>query len=243
VTIGARTLTVDGLVNARDLGGLPLTRGGHTPTGVFYRSENLDTVTTTGWDQLHAAGIRTVVDLRQPGERARDRQSRPTWLTTHHVDLDGLDDQRFWSGYWDNGLVGTALYYLPHLTAMPQRTGAALTALAHAGDGGVLFHCMQGRDRTGMIAMILLAIAGTEPDAIVEDYLHTVRLGDLRATTTGRANDEPRIEQFLAGHATTTEQAFRDALTGLDLPTLWDTTGISHTTRQLLHTWRGRLPH
>src|SRR5579871_4225089 len=116
---GARTLVVDGLTNARDLGGLRRRGGGQTPRGVFYRSESADLITPAGWDQVRAAGIRTVVDLRQPGERAADTRPRPGWLTTIAVDLDGLENQEFWRGYWDNGLVGTALYYLPHLAAMP----------------------------------------------------------------------------------------------------------------------------
>jgi protein tyrosine/serine phosphatase len=99
-----RALRVDGLVNARDLGGLPLIGGGETPRGVFFRSENVDAVTSRGWDELLAACIRTVVDLRQPGERERDRSPRPDWLMTTHVDLDGLENQEFWCDYWDNGL-------------------------------------------------------------------------------------------------------------------------------------------
>lgn len=70
----SRILTVDGLVNARDLGGLPRLNGEWTPRGVFYRSETADRITAEGWDQLYAEGIRTVVDLRAPAERARDTQ-------------------------------------------------------------------------------------------------------------------------------------------------------------------------
>ena len=136
---GDRTLRAEGLVNARDLGGLPRKDGTRTPRGVFFRSENVDGVTPRGWDHIHAAGIRTVVDLRQPGERERDISARPDWLTTMHVDLDGLENQDFWAGYWDSGLVGTALYFRPHLEAMPERAGAALSALASAPPGGVLF--------------------------------------------------------------------------------------------------------
>lgn len=236
-----RTLRVEGLVNARDLGGLPLLGGGTTPRGVFFRSESVDPVTPKGWDDVWAAGIRTVVDLRQPQERSRDRSPRPDWLTTVHVDLDGLDNQEFWTGYWDNGLVGTAVYFLPHLAAMPERTGAALTALAEAGEGGVLFHCVGGRDRTGLISMVLLSIAGVEPEAIVDDYLETVRLGGVRAAAAGRDDDEPLIEQLLSAHGTTTEQAFRDALAGFDAPALLSSAGVSPGTRHRLATWRGRL--
>lgn len=46
-----RHLPVDGLANARDLGGIPLLSGGTTPSGVFFISENLDQATDTGWEQ------------------------------------------------------------------------------------------------------------------------------------------------------------------------------------------------
>ena len=171
-SLESRTLSVEGLVNARDLGGLRRRDGTLTPRRVFFRSENVDWVTPAGWDQMHEAGIRTIVDLRQAGERAQDTQPRPDWLTTLDVDLDGLDNADFWKDFWSNGLVGTALYFLPHLDAMPQRSIAVLSALASAPTGGVLFHCMGGRDRTGLIAMLLLAAIDAEPDGfeiIVDD--------------------------------------------------------------------------
>jgi hypothetical protein len=58
-----RAISVDGLVNARDLGGLRRADGSTTPHGVFFRSENADWVTRAGWEQVDALGIRTVVDL------------------------------------------------------------------------------------------------------------------------------------------------------------------------------------
>jgi len=233
-----RHLAVDGLTNARDLGGIPLRSGGTTPRGVFFRSENLDQATSAGWEQLRAAGIRTVVDLRQPGERARDTQPRPAWLTTVNVDLDGLENTAFWADYWDNGLVGTALYYLPHLATMPERSGAALAALATAPPGGVLFHCVAGRDRTGQIALLLLSIVGAEPEAIVDDYLETVRRAEQRAVASGRADDEAASEALCRSLGTSTEAAFRAALAGLDLPALLAAAGLTDLELAALRGWR-----
>jgi protein-tyrosine phosphatase len=236
-----RTLRAEGLVNARDLGGLRRRDGTSTCGGVFYRSENVDWVTEQGWEQIHDEGIRTVVDLRQPGERQRDTNGRPDWLTTVEVDLDGLERQDFWKDYWDNGLVGTALYFLPHMAAMPERAGAALSAIVGAPPGGVLFHCMGGRDRTGMVAMLLLAAVDTDPDEIVLDYLETVRLGDVRAASGNRNNDEPAIEALCRDYGTTTEMAFRAAVDGLVLEKLLVEAGVSEAARRALTTWRRTL--
>jgi hypothetical protein len=232
-------LAVDGLVNARDLGGLPRLAGGPTPGGVFYRSEIADRITPRGWDQVHAEGIRTVVDLRTPAERARYGQGRPEWLTTVEVDLDGPENREFWPYYEDSGLDGTPLVFLPHLKAMPERMVAVLTALAEAPEGGVLFHCMSGRDRTGLTAMVLLSIAGVRPEAIAEDYLRTHLLGKGFALTTDANRELILIEELLGQHGTTTEQAFRDALGGLRVNELLD--ALTPANRTVLRTWRGSL--
>jgi protein-tyrosine phosphatase len=234
-----RALRVDGLVNGRDLGGLKRADGSFTPRGVFFRSENVDWLTELGWRQLHDAGIRTIVDLRQQREREMDTQGRPDWLTTVHVDLDGLENTEFWADYWDNGLVGTALYFLPHLAAMPERAGAALSSIVNAPPGGVLFHCMGGRDRTGIVAMLLLLALKVQDDAIVDDYLETVRLGDLRAASSNRNNVEPLLDELCARHGTTTEGAFRGALAGFDLDGFIEKAGLSHEDRAALASWRG----
>lgn len=236
-----RTVYVDGLVNARDLGGLRRTDGGITPRGVFFRSESVDRVTSTGWLQLEGLGIRTVVDLRQPGERASDHGSRPSWLHTASVDLDDRENEAFWKNYWDNGLMATAIYYLPHLTAMPERACAALSAIVTAPSGGVLFHCLGGRDRTGLISMLLLYAGGVDPEEIVDDYLETVRRGDLRATSANNNNTEPDIELLCKSHGTTTEKAFRMALAALDFDQVMSEGGMCPNDRLALHSWRGHL--
>jgi hypothetical protein len=232
-----RTLLVDGLVNGRDLGGLPRLLGGVTPGGVFYRSETVDRITVAGWDQVYQAGIRSIVDLRAPGEVERDIQSRPAWLTTVVVDLDDPANRDFWPYYEDSGLDGTPVVFLPHLAAMPERMRAVLTALARAPAGGVLFHCMSGRDRTGLTAMVLLSIAGVEPDAIVDDFLKTARLGDVFALTTNAGYEPIPIEDLLREHGTTTERALREALAGLRV----DRLNLAPDVLESLSTWRGQL--
>ncbi|MGO4585020.1 tyrosine-protein phosphatase [Arthrobacter sp. 2RAF6] len=234
-----RTLKVEGLVNGRDLGGLRRVDGTVTPRGIFFRSENVDWITGNGWQQVYDAGIRTVVDLRQQRERNTDTRERPGWLTTSHVDLDGLENKEFWADYWDNGLVGAAIYFLPHLAAMPERAGIAMTEVLNAPAGEVLFHCMGGRDRTGLLAMALLHAIGTDPECIVDDYLETVRLGDARAANGERNNAEPRLEELCRQHGTTTEAAFRDALANFDLQTFLDAAELADKDREGLFTWRG----
>jgi protein-tyrosine phosphatase len=230
-----RTISVQGLTNACDLGGLRRLKGLNTPTGVFLRSESVDGISTPGWRVLHDLGVRSVVDLRQDAEREGDAGSRPAWLQTVPVDHDGLENRTLWADYWDNGRAGTALYYLAHLQAMPERTLAVLQAIATAPPGGVLFHCASGRDRTGLIAAILLEIAGVEREAIVTDYL----LGRAHAPAHDRAVVEAECEAVCRAAGTTIEAAFRDALAGMDVSSLLG--GLPDESRTAITTWRGAL--
>jgi hypothetical protein len=235
-----RALRIDGLANGRDLGGLPIIGGGRTPAGVFLRSERPDLLDDDGWAALGALGVRTVVDLRQQVERDADRRTPPGSVVVRHVDHDGLEHAAFWADYWQNGLVGTPLYYLPHLAAMPERTVAVLHALATAPEGGVLFHCAGGRDRTGLFAAILLLVAGVEREAIVADYLQSVRNAERLSVLQGRENPEPEVDAVLAEHGTTSEEAFRTALGGLDVEAVL--AALPEPEARALRTWRGTLP-
>lgn len=236
-----RTLHVEGLVNARDLGGLKRQDGSHTPYGVFYRSESVDLILGDGWNQLYDEGIRTIVDLRQHEERETDTVTRPEWLRTIHVDLDGVEHKEFWQPYLEEGLESTSMYYLEHLRQLPQQASKALDALVSAPEGGVLFHCKSGRDRTGLIALLLLAAVDTEPEEIVDDYLETVRRGEIRGQRLGRDNPEPGLDHLLQRHGTSTEASFRNAVQELEVSDFLANTDLSELSIQALTTWRGAI--
>ncbi|MBT2502339.1 tyrosine-protein phosphatase [Curtobacterium sp. ISL-83] len=238
----ARTLHAEGLFNGRDLGRLPRLTGGSTPTGRVFRSENLDRLTPAGWQELHDLGIRTVVDLRAPSELEKDTGHRPDWLTTVVVDHDGLDAApAFWEAYWETGLVGTPLYYGPHLEQLPERTSDALRAIARAEPGGVLFHCAGGRDRTGIVALALLTIAGVDPEAIVDDYLETVDNAPALLASIGVPANEDKIEALCAAYGTTVADAFRAAVDAFDIDEFVARSGLDASDLEALRTFRARV--
>lgn len=236
-----RALSIDGLVSARDLGGLKRSNGTVTPYGVFYRAENLDLVSLSGWNQLKSSGIRTVVDLRQKGEVDQDSQSRPAWLNVIHIDLDNIENKKFWEPYLKDGLESTSMYYLNHLKAMPEQSAKVLEMIVTAPEGGVLFHCKSGRDRTGLIALLLLSAVDTKPDEIIDDYLETVRLGEVRGKRISKDNPELKLEQLLQKHGTSTEGSFRNAVERFKYSDFICTTTLSQETIHLLQTWRGSI--
>ena len=165
-----RNLFWEGCYNARDLGGLPTACDRRTRWGAVVRSDSLDHLTTAGWSALYAHGIRTIVDLRNDEELGFETQARPPGLTTVHVPLDDIADTAFWEYLWKEELDGTPLLHRPFLERKPEQCAAAVAAIARAEPGGVVFHCGIGRDRTGIVALLLLALAGVAPKEIASDY-------------------------------------------------------------------------
>lgn len=98
-------------------------------------------------------------------------------------------------------LWGTPLYYQDALRRWPRRHAAVIAVVAQAQPGGVLFHCIRGHDRTGIIALLLLALAEVMPDEIVGDY----------ALSTDSFRDE-----LLAHHNTSVRGAILSALEAFD---------------------------
>lgn len=215
---------------------MPIVGGGTTPFGAFVRSESPALVTVAGWKQLRDHGVRTVIDLRRPDERADDIPIRPEWMTVINADLN---DQAFAEKFGSDGLDGAALHYLDRLQESPAAVVDALRAIGTAEPGAVMIHCVGGRDRTGLLSALLLAVAGVEPEAILADYLETVGNAPQLARAQGVPNWEPTVERLLARRGTSSEESFRDFLRGLDVGPLVRATGPA--ARDALSTWRGTL--
>ncbi|MFG3440012.1 tyrosine-protein phosphatase [Nonomuraea sp. NPDC047897] len=111
-------------------------------------------------------------------------------------------------------------------------------AVAHAQPGGVLFHCGLGRDRTGLIAMLLLALSGVGGDDIASDYeLSADRLPALFAAWEMDDQTEA-IRDILARKNTTARAALIDTLDGLDVESHLRAAGLGESDISAL---RGRL--
>jgi protein tyrosine/serine phosphatase len=174
----------------RDLGGIRTTDGRTIRPGALVRARSLDALGDDDWAQLRDLGVRTLIDLRNDDERAS--APSPAGITALHLPLDGIDDREFWDEWASDWRFGTPVYYAPHIGRFPERSVAVLEAIAHARPGGVLFHCMGGRDRTGMIAMLVLALVGVAAEDIAADYELSatdpeIAAGLLRAGTSARA--------------------------------------------------------
>jgi len=214
-----RHLDWSGCFNVRDLGGLPA-GAVRTVRGALVRADSLSRLSQAGWEALRDHGVRTVIDLRNAREReeAPDVATRPDAIETVTVPLDGVEDRGFWQPIEDTPEFGTPLYYRAHLMRKPELAANAVKAIAHARPGGVAFHCVGGRDRSGELAMVVLALLGVAPELIAEDYeLSTERQVGLWGAL-GEPDQAPGLAAFLAERGTTAGQVIETTLGSLDLP-------------------------
>ncbi len=121
-SLTTRHLDWNGCLNARDLGGLPAAGGRITRWGAVVRSDDPARLSPAGWSAVRAHGVRTIVDLRNDGERSGPVAEGAAGLATMHVPMDDLAYSGFWRRIWDGGLDGTPLYYRPFLSR--SRSGA-----------------------------------------------------------------------------------------------------------------------
>lgn len=161
--------------NVRDLGGLPTAGGGTTRWGALVRADCLGKLTAAGRRALYDYGVRTVIDLRGPLELAEDppafRGDRPDEPGFIHAPLDHQDPAA--APLWAAIKTRADVYRL-FLDFYPHALAGALRAIAAAPPGGIVFHCLGGTDRTGLVAAAVLRLAGVPDEAIADDYALTL---------------------------------------------------------------------
>jgi protein-tyrosine phosphatase len=170
----SRELTWDGLLNVRDLGGHRTEDGGETRYGAVVRADSLHQLTENGWQSVVDYGIHTVIDLRMDEEREGDPPAGAP-IDLLHISL--FDDDKAVFEKVDAAAEAardvasaTREVYLLFLEHFKANVATAIRAIANAPEGGVVVHCMGGKDRTGLVTALLLALAGVDDEQIAADY-------------------------------------------------------------------------
>ncbi len=167
-----------GAYNVRDLGGYLTAQGSPIPMRHFLRADCLDRLGEGEPERLHFEGLRMVIDLRTPREvhDTPSRLSRQRGVEWVNLPLfDALSPSALAEVDVPDGHPLLAMY----VTAIEMRGDAIATILARIStvrDGAVLFNCTAGKDRTGIIAALLLGLAGVSRPDIVADYAVTEAL-------------------------------------------------------------------
>jgi hypothetical protein len=233
-----RGLPWEGCFNARDLGGIRTRDGARVRPGAIVRADALDELTADGWRAVEEHGVRTIIDLRNDDERNVDPAKRPETIATMSIPIDHIDDVEFWAPWRSGWQFGTPLFYAAHVARFPEATASVIGAIARAPSGGVVVHCAAGRDRTGLVTLLVLMLLDADEDDIVADYLASRE--SLHALSTKRDEPDPgvKIDQFLAGRGTSLERVVRDALREIDREAWRRAGGI---TNEVLAALRARL--
>ena len=166
--------------NARHLGGLP------TPVGAacfhdVVRSGRLTDLVPAGAATLKLMGIRTIVDLRDADERTLTPDPDLTlfgltqrWIPLYEEDPapHGVDLEYGHAGF---------LWMYQNFLENGRAAMVELVRILAEAEGGMLYHCWHGEDRTGLVTAILLSLVGVPDDAIIADHSLSLTLETLAA--------------------------------------------------------------
>jgi bis(5'-nucleosidyl)-tetraphosphatase len=179
----ARFYAFEGIENFRDLGGYECDYG-ETQFGVIYRSATLQDATKKDVEKIASLGIKTILDIRE--KKARNEQvglvEQDPRFEILNFDVNG--DGRIPKDY-DDGVDS----YIEMLSD-PVSVRALLRAVLHA-DKPLLIHCNAGKDRTGVFAGLLLALAGVDFRFVNADYMDSYPL--LEKATIRLKRDTPGL--------------------------------------------------
>lgn len=200
-----RRLEIPGLLNVRDLGGYRTRTGQVTRWRRILRGDGLHRLTPEGMKMLNAEGLTAVIDLRSNAELEEEPNpylgQDPIGFYHKPVYDDLAPALMATHGAADSDpLVG---FYLTALLDRGETVRDILSTIATAPEGTVLFHCTAGKDRTGLVAALLLDIAGVDRETILSDYSLTADfIGDLvrelLERTRRNGGDPNRHAQFLS---------------------------------------------
>jgi protein tyrosine/serine phosphatase len=203
-----RALSWDGCLNVRDLGGHETEGGGHTLFRTVVRADSVRQLSDRGWEALVDYGVRTIIDLRVDSEVAADP---PRELPVDVVRVPVLPElgTPFWAEVdaltfsIDDPVEERKRVYLMFLDRYGRNFGRVVTEVARAPEGTVLVHCLGGKDRTGLVAALLLRLAGVPVTEVAADYAlsETALRDDLAAWVADADDERERLRRMRIGAA------------------------------------------
>jgi protein-tyrosine phosphatase len=193
-----RLVALEAVHNFRDLGGYATADGRSTRWRTLFRADGLHRLTPADVAALEPLGLRTVIDLRSAPE-LDERGRFPVDLhpvAFHHlpiVDVTWANVERPENERGEDFLIWA---YQEMLAIGAPRFADAFAALAEPGALPAVFHCAAGKDRTGVLAALLLGSLGVAHDDIVADYALTI--GGMARFRTWAAREWPEWAEHMA---------------------------------------------
>lgn len=166
-----KVLPFENIKNARNLGGYPTIDGEITSWKSFIRSANLDSCTKKDLDLLKDLNVSTIIDLRRDDEIKYHYEKIKILkekFSHYNVSLSPrpMRQEEIQRLIEKKDTIGKS--YITLIDNFPA-IKKIFEIMANA-DGSVLFHCQEGKDRTGIISMILFGLVGVFRTDIMADY-------------------------------------------------------------------------
>ncbi len=163
-------IDLSGVFNFRDLASAQAA-GGSLRSRLVYRADGINRCRDTETQMIADLGVRRVLDLRTDRERMADGVfDHPDIVTVHIPMIENLEALADRLDEVDAELM--AEFYL---TIAADNSGAIALCIAEiiasaADDEPVVVHCTAGKDRTGIVSALVLALAGVDDRHIADDY-------------------------------------------------------------------------
>ncbi len=169
-----RHIAFDRMHNFRDVGGYSTSDGRTVRWGRLYRADGLGKLAGADWVKFQTLGVRTVIDLRFPEEVAR-RGRVPGYdgLAYYNLSIEHRPCRQATLAPEVEPTRFLADRYAEVLSDGVVEIGQALAVIAAAESAPVVIHCAAGKDRTGLIAALVLALVGVGEEDIIADYALT----------------------------------------------------------------------
>jgi protein-tyrosine phosphatase len=176
-----RRLSLQGLLNTRELGGYPVTINGQQKQikwGLIYRSGGPEYMRAGDKAILEDRNIKTVVDFRSTEEQSTGfNLSSLIKKVMLPIDAGNLMGTLLSTGEWlyNPSTEGAEeemekLYSVLPVEGIPPYK-ELFSLLMQPDNTPLLFHCAAGKDRTGMASALILHALGASRETIMEDYL------------------------------------------------------------------------
>lgn len=209
-----------GVTNFRDLGGYRTRLGAVVRWGQVFRADALHGLSEEDLVLYHQLGLRAVYDLRgdeERTERPNPVASRPLTVLSRPAGSEPPAAPPPMVTTSDGEQILRKMYVglLEHAQA---EIGQLFTGLAGEDGLPALFHCHAGKDRTGVVAALLLEALGVDRDTVLDDYELTARyrLRVHQESTYERLLSSGLSPEAAAGVLTTPRWAMQETLEHLD---------------------------
>ena len=200
-----RRLLWDACYNVRDLGGYSTKHKNQTRWRAFVRADNLARLSPDGKEALIAYGVNTIIDLRSDYELDIDPSPFTLLNSQNHypqyINLPLLDESDKAGMELINQTKSLSEMYCLILDRYQGNITLIMKAFAKAANGTILFHCHSGRDRTGLIAAMLLSLVGVDYPTIAKDY--AISNVYIQPTFEETLSEEPETMLNFLGHLDT----------------------------------------